>query len=115
AYSGLRIGLAMLVLPLAPLTMATGFLFDPLQAVFINLWTTLASALGCFYIARGAGRETVQGLLKGRMDKLDQNIADDGVWVTIVLRLAPVFTFNLISYWAGLTRMSARDFTLGTV
>lgn len=114
-YSALRTVLVGLALPMAPLTMATGFLFAPLPAVVINLVTTLLAAVIAFYISRGAGRQAVQALLGERMAKLDRNIGKEGIWVMIVMRLAPIFPFNAISYWAGLTSISARDFAIGTV
>lgn len=110
----LRTLLVGLALPMAPLTMATGFLFSPLPAIVINLVTTLLAAVIAFYVSRGAGRQAVQALLGERMAKLDRNIASDGIWVMIVMRLAPIFPFNAISYWAGLTSISARDFTIGS-
>ena len=47
-----------------------------------------------------------------RFAAIDRAIAADGRRITFLLRLSPVFPFNLLNYALGLTRISFADFAL---
>ncbi len=109
--------LAVLVSPIpsAPIAMAAG-------AVFGHSWGTLyvvigaeAGALGAFGIARLLGRTAVerwlgQGLSAGLVGS--QNVL---MGVVFTSRLMPFVSFDLVSYAAGLTVLTAGRFALATL
>lgn len=103
-----------LALPSVPVTMAGGYLFGPLWGTVINVVAATLGAMLTFVIGRHLGRDAVESLLKGRLQELDAGFARDGLWFMLFLRLVPLFPFNGINYGAGLTRVSFRDYALGT-
>ena len=113
-FAGLKILTVVLALPSAPVTMAGGFLFGPVVGTVVNILAATAGACLTFFIGRFLGRETVQRLLPARLQTLDGHLAERGAWVILSLRLVPLVPFNGLNYGAGLTRVSFRDYLIGT-
>jgi uncharacterized membrane protein YdjX (TVP38/TMEM64 family) len=49
-----------------------------------------------------------------RFRALDAAVAGQGFKIVLLTRLSPVFPFNLLNYAFGLTRVSFRDYVLGS-
>jgi uncharacterized membrane protein YdjX (TVP38/TMEM64 family) len=96
-----------LFLPGLPITLAGGVLFGPFWGV---VYTSLGSALGAalvFLVARYLARDWVAGKLSGtRLMSLDDKVARHGWKIVAFTRLIPVFSFSLLNYAFGLTRVS---------
>jgi uncharacterized membrane protein YdjX (TVP38/TMEM64 family) len=58
---------------------------------------------------------TIQDKLGTRLERLNRELGARGFNALLFLRLVPVFPFFLINLGAGLTRMCARTFVLGTM
>lgn len=116
AYVLLRvIAIMVTVVPNAPLDIAGGILFDPFWGTVYSLLGSEAGAIACFLLARYLGREAITRLLHREITFYDR-IADRHLaFVVLFARLEPVFSFALVSYGAGLTRMSLRAFALSTL
>ncbi|MGL5347590.1 MAG: TVP38/TMEM64 family protein [Peptostreptococcaceae bacterium] len=87
---------------------------------FINgyIYTTIGALIGgslSFYISRKLGRETVKKLTKEKLDNIEKMINERGFFIIFLLRLIPLFPFDVISYGAGLTSISYKDFILATL
>jgi uncharacterized membrane protein YdjX (TVP38/TMEM64 family) len=96
-----------LFLPGLPITLAGGVLFGPFWGV---VYTALGSTLGeglVFLVARYLARDWVAKKLAGtRLISLDDKVARHGWKIVAFTRLIPVFSFSLLNYAFGLTRVS---------
>lgn len=118
---GVVLGLAyafgtILFLPGSLLTMAAGFLYGPFWGSVIASPASVLGATGAFLL----GRTTARGWIRRRMDSnprfkvLQDGIAKDGFKMLVLIRLSPVFPFNLVNYAFGLTKIRLRDFVFGS-
>ena len=59
-------------------------------------------------------RSWVEHKLEGRprFQTIDRAVAGEGLKIVFLLRLSPVFPFNLLNYALGLTRVRFRDYAL---
>ena len=116
AFILLRIVAIMVtVVPNAPLDIAGGALFDPFLGTIYSLLGSEAGAIVCFFLARSLGREAITHLLHREITFCDRIADRHLVFVVLFARLEPIFSFALVSYGAGLTRMSLRSFALSTL
>ncbi len=96
-----------LFMPGLPITLAGGVLFGPIWGV---VYTAFGSTLGAglvFLAARYLARDWVAGKLAGtRLMSLDEKVARHGWKIVAFTRLVPVFSFSLLNYAFGLTRVS---------
>jgi uncharacterized membrane protein YdjX (TVP38/TMEM64 family) len=96
-----------LFLPGLPITLAGGVLFGPIWGI---IYTALGSTFGAglvFLVARYLARDWVAGKLAGtRLVSLDQKVARQGWKIVAISRLVPVFSYSLLNYAFGLTRIS---------
>ena len=96
-----------LFLPGLPITLAGGVLFGPIWGV---IYTAIGSTCGAglvFLVARYLARDWVAGKLAGtRLVSLDEKVARQGWKIVAFTRLVPVFSFSLLNYAFGLTRIS---------
>ena len=114
AFAAIKVVSIVLGIPTTPVTMAGGALFGAVWGSLLNWAAATAGAVLCFAVGRHLGRDGVQRLLRGRLARWDDGLAGDGFWFVLMLRLVPLFPFNVINYAAGLTAVSFRDYTLAT-
>ena len=116
AFTLLRVVAIMVtVVPNAPLDVAGGALFGPFWGTVYSLLGSEVGAIVCFLLAHYLGREAITRLLHREITFCDR-IADRHLfYVVLFARLEPIFSFALVSYGAGLTRMSLRAFALSTL
>ncbi len=101
-------------IPSLPLDIAAGAAFGPfLGAAYAVLGAELGAIIS-FLIGRAVGREVLTRLLRMNIG-FCETCSDHHLAVFVFLsRLLPIFSFDLISYGAGLTNMSLRMFALVT-
>ena len=96
-----------LFLPGLPITLAGGVLFGPIWGV---VYTAFGSTFGAglvFLVARYLARDWVASKLAGtRLISLDEKVARHGWKIVAFTRLIPIFSFSLLNYAFGLTRVS---------
>lgn len=102
-----------------------GLIFMILAGSIFGFWqgialVIIASNLGCqitFFISRALGRDFVSRFfsLNGFYNKISKKMDSDGFTIMVYLRLVPIFPFNVVNYVSGLTGVSYRDYTLGTL
>jgi pyruvate/2-oxoglutarate dehydrogenase complex dihydrolipoamide dehydrogenase (E3) component/uncharacterized membrane protein YdjX (TVP38/TMEM64 family) len=107
----------VLFLPGSILTLGAGFAYGvalgtPLVWVAANVGATLAFLLGRT-LARDAIARRVAG--NARFAAIDQAVGREGLKIVLLTRLSPVFPFNLLNYAYGLTRVSLRDYVVGSL
>lgn len=96
-------------------TLAGGAIFGVASGMLYNTVGANLGALGAFLLARHLGRDVVARLLKGKAADLDKRIGEHGFGTMLYLRLIPLVPFNALNFGAGLSRISIRDYVLGSL
>jgi len=113
-------GYAMAVVGFVPgsvLTLAAGAIFGVLEGtLYVFLAATLGSA-GAFLVSRYLARRAVERRLEGdpRFTAIDRAIGAQGRKIVFLLRLSPIFPFNLLNYALGLTRVRLADYLIASL
>ena len=113
-------GYAVFVAALVPgsvLTIAGGAIFGlAAGTIYVFTGAVLGSIAG-FLIARYFARGRVEARIEAdpRFAAIDRAVAENGLKITFLLRLSPVFPFSFLNYALGLTRVSLRDYALASV
>lgn len=102
-------------IPSLPMDIASGAFFGPIWGTIYSVIGASAGAIISFLISRFLGREFIERFLGGHVNFCTS--CSDRILTRIVFlsRLLPFISFDIISYGAGLTKMSLRMFTLATV
>ena len=102
-------------LPAFLITFANAALFGWVYGALLSWSSAMVGALLCFYIAKFLGREVVEKLTsKIALKSVDVFFEKHGVYAILIARLLPFISFDIVSYAAGLTRMSLRSFLIAT-
>ena len=103
--------------PGSALTLAAGFIFGvPFGTLYTFVGATLGAAaafLVARYMARGAIERRIEG--NAKFAAVDRAVGREGFKIVALLRLSPVFPFNLLNYSLGLTRVRFRDYLAASV
>lgn len=77
---------------------------------------SVAGATAAFLLGRTLARAWVEQRIVGsaRFRAIDDAIAREGFRVVLLLRLSPVFPFNLLNYTLGLTRVPLRHYVVAS-
>src|SRR5262247_1701048 len=106
----------VLFLPGAILTLGAGFIFGVVRgAILVSIGATLGATAAFLvgrYFARGWVAKRIEG--NARFRAIDEAVAREGWKIVGLMRLSPVFPFNLLNYAFGITRVSLRDFALAS-
>lgn len=102
-------------IPSLPLDLAAGAVFGPFYGALYAVIGAEIGAIGCFLLARALGRDALSRLL--RVETVFCQMCTDHQLMGLVFfaRLIPIFSFDVVSYGAGLTKMSLKTFALATV
>ena len=98
--------------PGALLTLAAGAIFGLVEgAIYVFIAAVLGSA-AAFLVARYVARGMVERRLarSARFRAIDRAVGAEGRKIVFLLRLSPVFPFNLLNYALGLTRVRFADY-----
>lgn len=117
------ISLALMVLqaivfpiPAFALSVANGLAFGVFWGAVISLAGRSLAATVCFYIARVLGKGAVESLVGEKAARRSEVWLDSwGAQAILLTRLLPFFSFDLVSYAAGLSRLRFDRFMLATV
>lgn len=102
-------------LPAFLITFANAAIFGWWQGAILSWTSAMAGAIICFYISRLLGRDVVVKLTSNRsLEQIDQFFKRYGKNTILICRLLPFVSFDLVSYAAGLTRMSFVSFIVAT-
>jgi len=114
------LGYAAAVVAFVPgslLTLTAGAIFGlGAGVVYVFVAAVLGSGLAFLvarYLARGAIEQRLAG--NARFAAIDRAVGREGLKIVFLLRLCPIFPFNLLNYALGLTQVSFRDYLLAAV
>jgi uncharacterized membrane protein YdjX (TVP38/TMEM64 family) len=113
-------GYAVAVVAFVPgsvLTLAAGAIFGLVEGTLVVLCGATLGATAAFAVARYAARAVVARRIEGdrRFAAIDRAIEREGRRIVFLLRLSPIFPFNLLNYALGLTRVRLVDYVLASV
>lgn len=114
AYVAVYVVLTMLMFPGSVVTAAGGVLFGTWFGTLLSVLGATAGATGAFVVGRWLGREQVDRVTGGRVERVDRWLEDNGFLAVLYLRLVPVVPFNVLNYVAGVTALRRRDYVLAT-
>lgn len=114
-YILLYIVSTVLVLPSTALNLTGGAIFGPWLG---TLWTSIGAVIAAvvaFIFARTVGREFIAQKLAGRLQAIDAEMIQGGLFYMFAIRLQPIIPYGLVNFAAGLTSIRFRDYFLGTI
>ncbi|MED5579389.1 MAG: TVP38/TMEM64 family protein [Nitrospinota bacterium] len=100
-------------LPSFLITLANAMIFGPFYGFLLSIFSALFASYVAFYISNWFGRPFFSTLKSS--NKIDGFVACHGGKGIFILRLFPIISFDLISYLAGLTSISAWKFGVATL
>jgi len=102
-------------IPGAPLAVAAGAIWGPWVA---GLYTILGGALGAlvaYTLGRTIGASIIQ-TLTGKTFRFSEQISEERLgWLIFGTRLIPIFSFDLVSYAAGMAKLSLPVYASATL
>ena len=102
-------------IPSLPLDLAAGAAFGPFLGTTYAVLGAEIGAILSFLIARALGREVISRLLKTDVVFCSKCSDHHLAGLVFLSRLLPVFSFDIVSYGAGLTNMTLKSFALATL
>lgn len=102
-------------IPSLPLDLAAGAAFGPFCGALYAVIGAEIGAILCFLIARSLGREALSRFMNTE-NMFCQLCTDHQLMgAMFIARFIPIFSFDVVSYGAGLTNMSLKTFALATL
>jgi uncharacterized membrane protein YdjX (TVP38/TMEM64 family) len=108
---------AVAFVPASLLTLAAGAIFGIGRGVgYVFIAAVLGSA-AAFLVSRYLARDAIEQRVarNPRFAAIDRAVGAQGRKIVFLLRLSPVFPFNLLNYGLGLTRVRFRDYLMASV
>jgi len=116
-FIGIYIVATIAFLPGSILTLGAGVIFGVVQGSILVFFGATIGATGAFlvgrYLARGWVSEKIAG--NEKFKAIDAAVGEEGLKIVTLLRLSPVFPFNLLNYGMGVTSVSLKDYFIGSV
>jgi uncharacterized membrane protein YdjX (TVP38/TMEM64 family) len=108
---------AVAFVPGSLLTLAAGAIFGLAAGVaYVFIAATLGASIA-FLVSRYVARRAVESRLAGnpRFAAIDRAVGAQGRKIVFLLRLSPIFPFNLLNYALGLTNVRFVDYFVASV
>ncbi len=104
------------LLPGSVLTLGAGAVFGLFHGfLYVSIGSTIG-ATAAFLVGRHFARDRVAARIADnrKFSAIDEAIAEEGWKIMGLLRLSPMFPFNLLNYACALTKVSLRDYFFAT-
>jgi uncharacterized membrane protein YdjX (TVP38/TMEM64 family) len=116
-FIGIYIIATLAFLPAALLTLGAGVIFGVIWgSIYVFIGATLgaiAAFLGGRYLAQGWVKEKISSYKKFAI--IDKAVSKEGLKIVLLVRLSPLFPFNLLNYALGITSVSFQDYLIGSL
>jgi uncharacterized membrane protein YdjX (TVP38/TMEM64 family) len=114
------IGYVLATVALVPgslLTLAAGAIFGLTRGTLYAFSAAVLGASAAFVVSRYLARALIERRLARdpRFAAIDRAVGREGRTIVLLLRLSPVFPFNLLNYALGLTRIRFTDFLVASI
>lgn len=107
---------SILFVPGSVLTLGAGFLFGVvIGTISVSIGSTLGAA-AAFLIGRTLARQWVEKKVaaNARFRAVGHAVQRQGFKIVLLIRLSPIFPYNLLNYAFGITTVSFRDYLLAS-
>jgi len=107
---------ALFLIPGWPLRVGAGLVYGPLLGFAVAAPATLAAATLAFLVGRRLFRERIASRIAREpvLVAVDDAVAENGLWIVLLLRLSPLFPNELVNYGLGATRVRLRDYAVAS-
>lgn len=104
-------------IPGSLLTLAAGAIFGLARGTVYTFCGATLGASAAFLVARYGARRAIEKKIAGnaRFAAIDRAVGEEGFKIVALLRLSPVFPFNLLNYSLGLTKVRFLHYLLASV
>jgi uncharacterized membrane protein YdjX (TVP38/TMEM64 family) len=108
---------AVAFVPGSLLTLAAGAVFGLAKGVLYVFIAAVLGSAAAFLVSRHLARTLIEQRLAGnaRFAAIDRAVSAQGRKIVFLLRLSPVFPFNLLNYALGLTNVRFIDYLVASV
>jgi uncharacterized membrane protein YdjX (TVP38/TMEM64 family) len=115
-FAGAYVLGTLLFFPGSVLTLGAGFLYGLAGGLAVVVPGSILGSLLAFLLGRTVLRGPTQRLLRRhpRFAAVDTAVAQKAFAVVVLLRLSPLFPFNLLNYGLGVTRVPLLPYLLGS-
>jgi uncharacterized membrane protein YdjX (TVP38/TMEM64 family) len=113
-FIGLYVGLTFLIWigPKDVLRIVSAVLYGPYLGTLLVWIGEMGNVLTMFTLSRRLGRGFVEGRLAGKMQRIDEAIAQTSGWNIFFVRFFPVIPFRFSDLGFGLTKISLKKYWL---
>ena len=103
--------------PGSVLTVKGGCLYGLFLGTIIVLISAIIGAIVTFLLGRYYCRDWVNSQLEKypTLKKIDKVVAKEGWKIVFLTRLCPLFPFNLLNYFFGITQVTLKDYIIGSL
>jgi uncharacterized membrane protein YdjX (TVP38/TMEM64 family) len=115
AVTGLFVGAGLMFVPLTLLLVNAGLMFGPKLGLVYGLVGTFVGAAVFWWLGRRLSQRLVEPLVGPRIRGVMTAVAERGILAVAALRLVPVAPHVVIGLLAGGSRISFRDYMLGSI
>ena len=106
-------------IPATPFMIAAGILFGFKYGLIYTIISGFFSSTIVFYISRKLGKEWVENILEHRylkhLNEYNKRLETGAILDIMILRMTPIMTFNALNVLMGVSRITTRDYIVGTV
>ena len=116
-YMAGYIGATVAFVPGSVLTLFAGAIFGLVNGtLYVFIAATIGATLA-FLVARYVAREAIENRLQDneRFAAIDRAVEREGFKIVLLLRLSPIFPFNLLNYALGLTGVRFTDYVFASI
>ncbi len=115
-FAGLYIFACVFFIPGSLLTLGAGAIYGVVVGSLIVSVSSIMGATVAFLVGRYVARGWIAKKIEGNVQfkAIDQAVADEGWKMVGLTRLSPIFSFNLLNYAYGLTRVSLKEYVLAS-
>ena len=108
---------AVAFVPGSLLTLAAGAIFGLAQGVVYVFIAAVLGSSAAFLVSRYVARAAIERRIANnpRFAAIDRAVGAQGRKIVFLLRLSPVFPFNLLNYGLGLTQVRFSDYVIASV
>ena len=108
---------AVAFIPGSLLTLAAGAIFGLVKGTIYTLIGATLGSAGAFLVARYLARKKIERKITGnaKFAAIDKAVGREGFKIVALLRLSPVFPFNLLNYALGLTKVTFWQYVAASI
>ena len=114
--AGAYVVACVLFVPVSVLTLGAGFLFGVVRGTIAVSVGSVLGATAAFLVGRTLLRGWIEKRIAAypRFQAIDRAVGEEGFKIVLLVRLSPIFPFNLLNYAFGLTNVRLWQYVLAS-